>query len=45
MRERLGPHEAWVDAGHRLERWLLERNILEVPNDANVLRQLLDQVH
>ena len=40
-----GPHEAWVDAGHRLERWLLERSILEVPNHANLLKQLLDQAH
>jgi len=38
-----GPHGSWVDAGHTIERWLLERSIREVPQNADLLRQLLDQ--
>jgi len=38
-----GPHEAWVDAGHTLERWLLEHSIREVPKNADLLKQLLNQ--
>jgi hypothetical protein len=40
-----GPHESWVDAGHALERWLLEKSIRAVPKNADLLKQLLDQAH
>ena len=39
-----GPHETWADAGHALERWLLEHSIRAVPQHADVLRQLLNEL-
>jgi hypothetical protein len=41
----VGPHETWVDAGHALERFLLEQSIRAVPKNADLLKQLLDQAH
>ena len=38
-----GPHEAWVDSDHALERWLLEQGIRAIPKNAELLKQLLDQ--
>jgi hypothetical protein len=38
-----GPHQAWVDSGHALERWLMEHSIRAVPRHADLLKQLLNQ--
>ena len=39
-----GPHQAWVDSGHTLERWLMEQSIRAVPQHADLLKQLLNEL-
>jgi hypothetical protein len=39
----VGPHGAWVDSGHAVERWLLENGFRVTHMD--ILRELLDEVH
>lgn len=40
-----GPHQAWVDSGHAVERWLLHNGIGAAPDHADILRELLSEVH
>ena len=40
-----GPHGAWMDRDHALERWLLEQSIREVPKYADTFRQFLHEAH
>ena len=40
-----GPHQAWVDSGHTLERWLLEHSIREAPKYADTFSQFLNKLH
>src|SRR5262245_58266330 len=39
----MGPHEAWVDTGHALERWLLEHGFRAT--NADIIKELLNDVH
>jgi hypothetical protein len=38
----LGPHEAWIDSGRALERWLLQTGRGAI--DENLLKSLLDMI-
>ena len=40
-----GPHAAWIDRDHAVERWLLEHSIREVPKYADTFRQFLNELH